>query len=50
MRDEIIVYCKDDEDIKETFKYIKELNVFKEIVIHKDKAEFLIILKIKREK
>ncbi|HGD0580584.1 TPA: hypothetical protein ACH354_002247 [Clostridium perfringens] len=40
MRDEIIVYCKDDEDIKETFKYIKELNVFKESVIHKDKAEF----------
>lgn len=40
MRDEIIVYCKDEEDIKETCKYIKELNVFEESIIHKDKAEF----------
>ncbi|XZH34212.1 hypothetical protein ACSW8L_15945 (plasmid) [Clostridium perfringens] len=45
MRDEIIVYCKDEEDIKETFKYIKELNVF-----IKTRLSFLIIPKIKREK
>ena len=40
MRNEIIVYCKDEEDIKQTCEYIKELNIFNEGCIYKDQAIF----------
>lgn len=40
MRNEIIIYCKDEEDIKQTCEYIKELNIFNEGCIYKDQATF----------
>lgn len=41
MRDEIIVYCKDGEDIRETYDYIIKTNEFKPIYINKDRGEFI---------
>ncbi len=41
MKDEIIVYCKDEEDIKQTYDYIIKTNEFKPIYMNKDRGEFV---------